>query len=77
MTIQKNFVIQNGLEVNNNLIFADKDTNKVGIGTTNPLQKFQIGVANTLGHSTDGKVFVVTAVNATAGTQLIDQPLLF
>jgi hypothetical protein len=33
----------------------------VGIGTTNPLQKFQIGVANTLGHSTDGKVFVVTA----------------
>lgn len=34
MSVQKNFVIQNGLEVNNNLIFADKDTNKVGIGTT-------------------------------------------
>ena len=33
----------------------------VGIGTTNPLQRFQIGVANTLGVSTDGKVFVVTA----------------
>ena len=33
----------------------------VGIGTDNPLQKFQIGVANTLGHSNDGKVFVVTS----------------
>jgi hypothetical protein len=36
MAVQKNFVIQNGLEVNNNLIFADKDSNKVGIATTNP-----------------------------------------
>ena len=33
----------------------------VGIGTTNPLQRFQIGTANTLGVSTDGKVFVVTS----------------
>ena len=32
----------------------------VGIGTTNPLQRFQIGVANTVGVSTDGKVFVIT-----------------
>ena len=38
----------------------------VGIGTDNPLQKFQIGVANTLGHSNDGKVFVVTS-NAYVG----------
>lgn len=30
----KNFVVKHGLEVNNNLIFADKDTNKVGIATT-------------------------------------------
>ena len=38
----------------------------VGIGTTNPLQKFQIGVVNNLGHSNDGKVFVVTS-NADVG----------
>jgi hypothetical protein len=36
MAVQKNFVIQNGLEVNNNLIFADKGSNKVGIATTSP-----------------------------------------
>lgn len=34
MSVQKNFTIQNGLEVNSNLIFADKNSNKVGIGTT-------------------------------------------
>jgi len=34
MAIEKNFVVKNGLEVNNNLIFADTNSNKVGIGTT-------------------------------------------
>ena len=34
--INKNFVIKNGLEVDTNLIFADSQTNKVGIGTTVP-----------------------------------------
>ena len=34
MTVQKNFKIVNGLEVNTNLIFADTDSNKVGIATT-------------------------------------------
>ena len=34
MSIQKNFTIRNGLEVNNNLIFADTNSNKVGIATT-------------------------------------------
>ena len=36
MTVQKNFVVKNGIEVNNNLIFADKDSKKVGIVTANP-----------------------------------------
>lgn len=36
MAIQKNFVIHNGLEVNDNLIFADTGSGKVGIATTNP-----------------------------------------
>lgn len=30
----KNFVVKNGIEVDTNLIFADKGSNKVGIGTT-------------------------------------------
>ena len=34
--INKNFVIKNGLEVDTNLILADSQTNKVGIGTTVP-----------------------------------------
>jgi hypothetical protein len=34
--VNKNFVIKNGLEVDTNLIVADSQTNKVGIGTTVP-----------------------------------------
>ena len=34
--INKNFVIKNGLEVDTDLILADPQTNKVGIGTTVP-----------------------------------------
>jgi len=34
MAIQKNFRITNGLEVYNDLIFADRDQNSVGIGTS-------------------------------------------
>lgn len=36
MGINKNFVVKNGLEVNNSLIYADPDTGRVGIGTTTP-----------------------------------------
>ena len=42
MAIQKNFVVKNGIEVNDNLIFADKDQNTVGIGTTITPQKLQV-----------------------------------
>ncbi len=42
MAIQKNFTIRNGLEVNDNLIFADKDQNTVGIGTTTTPEKLQV-----------------------------------
>jgi hypothetical protein len=42
VAIQKNFKIANGLEVNDNLIFADKDQNTVGIGTTVTQEKLQV-----------------------------------
>lgn len=35
MAINKNFIVRNGLEVGENLILADSDLYKVGIGTTN------------------------------------------
>ena len=34
MAIDKDFVIKSGLQVNENLIYADPDTDKVGLGTT-------------------------------------------
>ena len=34
MSIQKNFVVKHGLEVDTNLIFADATTKRVGVGTT-------------------------------------------
>lgn len=65
MAVQKNFVIRNGLEVNNNLLVADSATDYVGIGTSNPKYTLEviggIGVtyANILGISTVGQEFNV------------------
>jgi len=42
MAVQKNFVVKNGIEVNENLIFADNTANKVGIGTTITPEKLQV-----------------------------------
>ena len=42
MAINKNFIIKNGLEVDTNLIVADSQTNKIGIGTSNPQYKLQV-----------------------------------
>lgn len=38
----KNFVVKNGLEVNENLIFARDFDNKVGIGTIDPLYELDV-----------------------------------
>lgn len=52
MAVQKNFKITNGLEVNTNLIFADTNSNKVGIATTTPNYTLHvnggIGVTNSI-----------------------------
>ena len=59
-----------------NSVITDDGTN-IGIGTTNPLQVLQVGTANTLGISTDGKVVVVTSdgevgIGTTNPTQKLD-----
>ena len=42
MGINKNFVVKNGFEVSTDLILADADTRKVGIGTTIPQRELQV-----------------------------------
>jgi hypothetical protein len=42
MSINKNFVVKNGFEVSTDLILADADTRKVGIGTTRPRYDFTV-----------------------------------
>ena len=59
MAVNKNFVVKNGVEVSDNLIFADKNIDKVGIGTTTPSAKLDVigdivGVGLTLSGSTTG-----------------------
>lgn len=47
MSIDKNFVVKNGLEVNNNLILADATTKKVGIASLTP--QYTLDVAGGIG----------------------------
>lgn len=41
-TVNKNFIVKQGLEVAEDLIFADGNTEKVGINTTNPQYDLQV-----------------------------------
>jgi len=49
MAIQKPFVVRNGIEVNSNLIFGDILNDRVGIGTTQPIDTLTVvgGIAGT------------------------------
>lgn len=61
MTIEKNFVIRNGLEVNNDLIIADSDSGKVGIATT--IVNYTLDVYGGIG-TTDINVSGVSTLNS-------------
>jgi hypothetical protein len=52
MAVDKNFVVKNGIEVNSNLIIANANTKKVGIGSTGPRVTLDVrgGIAATDGH---------------------------
>ena len=80
--INKNFVIKNGLEVDTNLILADSQTNKVGIGTTAPQYTLHVNggigvtnayvsgittVINELRVGTGGTVFTVLGLGNSIG----------
>ena len=45
MSINKNFVIKNGLEVSTDLILANAVSKRVGIGSTNPRTKLDVNGA--------------------------------
>jgi len=68
MAVNKNFVVKNGLEVDTNLIVADANTNKVGIGSTTPRVELDVrgGIAAT-DISISGVGTIVT-LQSTAGT---------
>jgi hypothetical protein len=82
MAVNKNFVVKTGLEVNTNLILADANINKVGIGSTAP--RFELDVAggigatdlyvsgvgtflNKLNVGTNGSTFTVLGVGGSVG----------
>ncbi len=70
MAVNKNFVVKNGLEVAENLIFADSD--KVGIGSTAPLAKLDVkGNINATDVFSSGVTTVATAFNVGTGGTII------
>ncbi len=84
MAIQKSFVIKNGFEVSTDLIIANIDTRKVGIGSTTPRTKLDVrgGIAATdisisgIGtivtlQSTSGTIINLTATNLFVGVGTI------
>jgi hypothetical protein len=62
MTINKNFVVKNGLEVNQDLILADAVTDRVGIGSTIP--RFRLDVSGGIG-ATDAYLSGIATIQNT------------
>ena len=62
MAVNKNFVVKNGLEVNENLIIADSTNKKVGIGSTIP--DYTLEVVGGIGATDIYASGIVTATSA-------------
>ena len=79
MAINKNFTVKNGIEVNTSLIFADADTRRVGIATTNPKHILHVnggigvtdlvvtGISTFSGISTFGNNVYITGISTVDG----------
>jgi len=63
MAVNKNFVVKNGLEVDTNLIVADANTNKVGIGTTVPLYSLHVFEGAGIGATNVYVTGITTVIN--------------
>lgn len=74
MAIQKNFKITNGIEVNNDLIFGDTGSNKVGIATTNPQYTLHVNGGIGVTHLTVSGISTINNLSingrVTAGSSL-------
>ena len=71
MAVNKNFVIKNGIEVAENLIFGTSDLEKVGIGSTVPRMTLDVrgGIAATNFHSAGVGTFATLHVLGITTTQ--------
>ena len=68
MAINKNFVIKNGLEVDTNLILADSQTNKVGIGITAPQYTLHVNGGIGVTNSFVSGIGTIVTLQSTIGT---------
>jgi len=63
MAVNKNFVVKNGLEVDTNLIVANADTNRVGIGTTIPQYTLHVFEGTGIGATSIFVTGITTVIN--------------
>jgi len=63
MAVNKNFVVKNGLEVDTNLIVANADTNRVGIGTSVPQYTLHVFEGTGIGATNVFVTGITTVIN--------------
>jgi len=63
MAVNKNFIVKNGLEVDTNLIVANADTNRVGIGTTVPQYTLHVFEGTGIGATSIFITGITTVIN--------------
>jgi len=63
MAVNKNFVVKNGLEVDTNLIVANADTNRVGVGTSVPQYTLHVFEGTGIGATSIFVTGITTVIN--------------